>query len=235
MEASIARPLAADVRRLLWHRPELPWALLACAAWLLVVLSHSLHPQARDVGDPASLPHWAGMTMATMLPATLPMLRDVAQRSLWRRRYSAPAGFVTGYLAVWLAFGAIAIALWSALGPHLSFEPETASAIVLAAGAPWSTNRWKARFLKGTHRELSLPARGLAAELACARYGAYHAGQCVGACWPLMLAMVPWHGWALMLGATAISSWERLARRPRLRRCAAAIGALAALTVLGGL
>jgi hypothetical protein len=45
-----------------------------------------------------------------------------------------------------------------------------------------------------------------------------------------MLAMVPGHGWGLMVGATAISSWERLAIRPRLRWCALAVLGLAAFT-----
>lgn len=237
MESTVARPLAADLRRLLWFRPELPWALLAVLAWALLFLTHDLPLQAQghvDQGDSTSLAHWAAMVMAMMLPATLPMLRGIAQGSLWSRRYSAPAVFITGYLLVWIAVGAVAIALWSLLRPHLSVEPTTVSAIVLLCGAAWQLTTRDARFIKGTHRELSLAARGWAADLSCARYGVYHAGQCIGACWPLMLAMVPGHGWGLMAGATAISSWQRLARRPRLRRCAPAVIALAAFTFAAG-
>lgn len=236
MEATAARPLVADLRRLLWFRPEWPWALLAALAWFLLILTGDLPLQGRShvQGDSTSLTHWAAMAMAMMLPATLPMVRGIAQVSLWRRRYRAPAVFIISYLLVWVALGAAAIGLWSLLRPHLSVEPATAGAIVLLCGAAWQLTRWDARFIKRTHRELSLAARGPAADLSCLRYGAYHAGQCAGACWPLMLAMVPGHGWGLMVGATAISSWERLAIRPRLRWCALAVLGLAAFTFFVG-
>lgn len=235
MESTVARPLVADLRRLLWFRPEWPWALLAGLAWALLFLIHDLPLQTRGHGgDSTSLAHWAAMAMAMMLPATLPMLRGIAQGSLWSRRYSAPAVFVSGYLLVWVAVGAVAIALWSLLQPRLSVEPATASAIVLLCGAAWQLTTWAARFVKGTHRELSLAVRGRAADLSCARYGVYHGAQCLGACWPLMMAMVPGHGWGLMVGATAISSWQRLARRPHLRWCALALVALAAFARLAG-
>jgi predicted metal-binding membrane protein len=234
MEATLARPRVAEVRRLLWFRPEWPWALLAGLAWLLIALTGDLPLQAHVQHDTTSLTHWAAMVMAMMLPATLPMLRGIAQVSLWQRRYRSPAVFVTTYLLVWVAVGAVAIGLWSLLRQQLSVEPTTASAVVLLSGVAWQLTRWDARFIKGTHRELSLAARGQAADISCARYGAYHAGQCVGACWPLMLAMVPGHGWGLMLGATAISSWERLALRPRLRWCAVAVFGLAVFTFFVG-
>ncbi len=233
--ASAARPLAADLRRLLWFRPEWPWVLLAATAWVLLVLTGDLPWQAHHLDhDSTSLAHWATMVVAMMLPATLPMLRTIARASLWQRRYHAPAVFLGSYLLIWVALGAVAIGIWSLLGPRLGLEPTSASAIVLLCGAVWTLTVWDARLVKGTHRELSLAARGAAADLSCARFGAYHAGRCVGSCWPLMLAMVPGHGWGLMAGATAISSWERLARRPRLRRCALAVLGLAVYTYFLG-
>ncbi len=236
MEASLARPPFAEARRLLWFRPEWPWALLALLAWSLLFLTHDLSLLARGPDhDSTSIAHWAAMVMAMMLPATLPMLRGIARVSLWQRRYRSPAVFLISYLLIWVGLGAIAIAAWSLLRPQLSAAPPTVSAIVLLCGAAWQLTRWDARFVKGTHRELSLAARGRLADLSCARYGAYHAGQCVGGCWPLMLAMVPGHGWGLMLGATAISSWQRLARRPRLRWCALVTVGLAALTCFAGI
>ena len=96
MEATVARPLAADLRRLLWFRPEWPWALLAALAWLLLVLTGDLPLQGQNhvQHDSTSLSHWAAMVMAMILPATLPMVRGIAQVSLWRRRYHAPAVFI---------------------------------------------------------------------------------------------------------------------------------------------
>jgi predicted metal-binding membrane protein len=233
--ASVARPLPADLRRLLWFRPEWPWALLAAGAWLLLLLTGDLPWQVHHVGhDSTSLTHWATMAMAMMLPATLPMLRAIAQTSLWQRRYRAPAIFLLGYLLVWVALGWGAIGVWSLLGPRLSLEPTSASAVVLLLGAAWQLTVWDARFVKGTHRELSLPPHGWAADISAARFGVYHAGQCVGCCWLLMLSMVPGHGWGLMVGATAISSWQRLALRPRLHWCAAAVLALAVYTFFVG-
>lgn len=237
MESALARPLAGGVRRLLWFRPEWPWVALAGLAWLLLTVTGDLPLQGHPHGhqDSTSLAHWAAMVMAMMLPATLPMLRSIAQTSLWSRRYRSPAVFVLAYLLAWVALGAVAMLLWALLRPRLGVEPTTASAIVLLCGAAWRLTRWDARLLKGTHRELSLATRGAAADLSCARFGLYHAGQCIGSCWALMLAMVPGHGWGLMVGATAIVSWERLARRPHLRRCAIAVAALAALTWLVGI
>lgn len=233
MEATAARPLLAGARRALWFRPEWPWALLAGLAWVLLVLTGDLPLQGGHAHhDSTSIAHWSAMAMAMMLPATLPMLRVIAERSLWRRRHRAPAIFVTAYLLIWVAAGGAAIALWALLRPHLALAPASASAVVLLCAAVWRFTRWDARFVKRTHRELSMAARGAAADLSCARFGAYHGGQCLGACGLLMLAMVPGHGWGLMIGATAISSWERLARRPHLRRCGAAVALLAAFTFL---
>lgn len=233
MEATVTRPFLADARRALWFRPEWPWALLAGAAWVLLILTGDLPLRGSHAHhDSTSIAHWSAMAMAMMLPATLPMLRAIAQRSLWQRRCRAPAVFLVAYLLTWVAIGAVAIALWSLLRPLFSVEPATASAAVLLCAAAWRLTRWDARLVKRTHRELSLAARGRAADLSCARFGLYHGGQCVGACGLLMLAMVPGHGWGLMIGATAVSSWERLARRPHLRWCAAAVVALAAFTYL---
>jgi hypothetical protein len=46
-----------------------------------------------------------------------------------------------------------------------------------------------------------------------------------------MLATVPSHSLAAMLGATALVTWERLARLPRLHVGAFAVGVIGALVV----
>ena len=87
---------------------------------------------------------------------------------------------------------------------------------------------------RGRDRTMPLGARGRPADRACLRYGLFHARQCAGACWPLMLAMVPGHGVALMAALTALTSWQRLARRPNRTLCAGALVALMGLVMLAG-
>jgi predicted metal-binding membrane protein len=173
------------------------------------------------------------MALAMMVPATLPVARAVGFNSLWARRYRAPIVFGAAYVAVWAGFGAIAVAAWSLVDERLAGHEVAAVALLLAAG--WQLSTPHLRCLKRCHRTRPLAVRGRAADRSCMRYGAVHGAWCVGLCWPLMLAMVPGHQLLLMLPLTALTSWERLARRPRRRVCAGALAALALLlAALGG-
>jgi predicted metal-binding membrane protein len=175
------------------------------------------------------------MVLAMMLPATLPTVRAVSLRSMWDRRYQAPAIFLSAYILIWAAVGAIALAAWRIAGFQHSVNPAAAAGVMLVVGAVWQLTPQHNRFLKRCHRTLPLGARGYAADRACVRYGAYHGRQCVGSCWPLMLVMIPGHYLPeLMVTLAALSTWERLALRPRRRACAAGLAGLAALTLLAG-
>jgi predicted metal-binding membrane protein len=257
-----SRPLGVDpLRRLIWRRPEWPWALLVGSAWIVLVaerawpaahpplagpeMQHPMGP-AMSMGSPTSAPHshhhhdlspsglgwWMLMTIAMMVPAALPVLREISFQSVWARRYRSSAIFLTGYLAVWGMFGAATVGTWAVV-----ITPSPLPATILTGGAllgaaVWGLTGAKCRYLKRCHRYLPLAARGRAADQACLRFGLYHAQQCVGVCWPLMLAMVYSHALVMMLGVTALVTWERLARLPRLRMGALLLATVGTISLL---
>jgi predicted metal-binding membrane protein len=219
----------------MWRRPEWPWVVVALAAWSVLVAGAFAAPGAMD--HEAHLPGldmWAVMVVAMMLPATIPVARAISFDSMWDRRYRSALLFLCAYAGVWIAVGAVAIAAWrlaASLGLGHALHGAAATGAILVIAANWQLAPQQRRYLKRCHRRLPLGARGRPADRACLRYGLFHARQCVGACWPLMLAMVPGHGLALMVALTGVSSWQRLARRPRRSVCAGVLVALAALVV----
>jgi predicted metal-binding membrane protein len=224
--------IAGAARRGVWRRPEWPWVALVVAAWVALLAGARMSAMhAPNVGG------WTLMVVAMMVPATIPALRAMSFDSMWDRRYRAPALFLVAYVAVWVAIGAAAIAAWhvaALLGAGHAIHGAAATAAMLVIGANWQLSPRHRRCLKRGHRALPLGARGRSADRASLRYGLYHGRQCAGACWPLMLAMVPGHAIALMVALTAISSWQRLARRPRRSVSAGALLALAAAVLLAG-
>jgi predicted metal-binding membrane protein len=234
--------VATTLRRLTWRRPEWPWALLVAAAWLVLAwemrpAAHTMHHSTAGTSrhhelSASGLGNWMLMAVAMMLPAALPLLREISLQSIWRRRYRSSALFLAGYLALWTVFGAAALATWHVVTVAV---PATPAALVIGAlfivAAAWGLTATKRRCLQRCHRYLPLPPRGRAADAACLHFGLYNGRQCVAVCWPLMLATVPSHTLAPMLGATALVTWERLARLPRLRVCAFAVGVAGALVV----
>ncbi len=256
-------PRVHPLRRLTWRRPEWPWALLVAGAWIVLILNDAL-PQAStpltgspiylctgsstSMGSRVAAPHghhhhglsgaslgwWILMIAAMMLPPALPILREISLQSLWARRYRSAALFVVGYLAVWGVFGAVALGIWSlAGGPSLPVSLAAGAALLIAA--VWSLTATKCRCLKRCHRYVGLAPHGRAGDRACLNFGTYNAGQCVGVCWPVMLAMVPGHALLSMVSVAALVSWERTARLPRLRVGAVALAAAGSIMVLGSL
>jgi predicted metal-binding membrane protein len=226
--ASFAFPRAA--RAGAWRRPEWPWVALVVAAWTAVLTG------AGGAGS-MGVPWWTLMVVAMMVPATIPVARAISFASMWQRRYRAPLLFLAAYVAVWMALGAGAIGAWelaAALAAGHAIHGAAATGAILLVAANWQLAATHRRCLKRCHRTLPLGARGVAADRACLRYGLYHARQCAGACWPLMLATIPGHGVALMVALTALSSWQRLARRPNRTACAGGLVALMALVLLAG-
>jgi predicted metal-binding membrane protein len=227
--ASFALPRAA------W-RPEWPWLLVVVVAWTAVV-SGAAGRGAMDHASAPGLAWWTLMVVAMMVPATIPIARTISLESMWHRRYRAPLAFLVAYVGVWVALGAGAIGAWelvAALGAGHAIHGAAAAGAILLLAANWQLSPHHRRCLKRCHRTLPLGARGRAADAACLRYGLYHARQCAGACWPLMLATIPGHGVLLMVALTALSSWQRLARRPHREACAGALVALMAVVMVAG-
>jgi predicted metal-binding membrane protein len=135
------------------------------------------------------------MVTAMMAPTAAPALRRVAVNSLRRRRLRAMAVFLASYLAFWFAFGMGAVAVLLALDAALdtvlppAVDRSLVPAALLLVAAGYELTPRKLRFLRACHLSLALPPTGRRADAACARFGARHAGACLGSCWALMLAM----------------------------------------------
>jgi predicted metal-binding membrane protein len=232
------------LRRLTWLRPEWPWALLALGAWVVLALhsiarmdmgSHAAGAHGRHDLSVSTLGGWMLMTVAMMVPAALPLLREISLASLWMRRYRSAALFLAGYLAVWGVFGTAALGAWAVVSAGTpSASAALVTGLLLLGAAAWGLSAAKRRSLKRCHRFVPLPPRGRAADEASLRFGLYHGRHCLAVCWPLMLSVVPGHTLVSMLGVTALVTWERLARLPRLRVGAFVLAVAGALLVFVG-
>jgi len=238
----------AQLATALAWRPDWPVALLAAAAWSLLVwlqlsgwgdggggrgtaapgahLGHAHHELGATAGVSAAavagaVGGWVLMSTAMMAPATLPAVRYVGLNSIRRRRARAMALYVTAYLVVWTAFGAVALAL-VALAAEAGASERTVAAAALAVAAGWQLTRAKRRALIACGRTVPLPPEGGRADAACLRFGTRQAARCIVSCWPLMLVMAAvGHGNLLAMAAlTALvvgeerSAWGRRLRAP---------------------
>jgi predicted metal-binding membrane protein len=158
---------------------------------------------------------WTLMTVAMMLPTTLPLL-EIFRRLTARRpdRSQLLALVIAGYLGVWLGFGVAAhSADWllhevvergSWLGANASLVG--AATLLLAGGFQFS--RLKYRCLDKCRAPLSFVTsywRGRHERRNAFLLGIHHGLFCVGCCWALMLLMfavgVGNVAWMLVLGA----------------------------------
>lgn len=156
---------------------------------------------------------WTVMTVAMMLPGSLPLVnlfrRVVASR---RDRRGLLLRLATGYLGVWAGFGLAAFAvdivvvheLVERLPPLATLLP---SGVLLAAGA-YQFTALKERCLSQCRSPLIFLAgrwRGLHPGRDAWTLGVHHGLFCVGCCWALMLLMfavgIAHLGWMLVLGA----------------------------------
>ena len=235
--AAVAGALHA-LRRRTWRRPEWPWVALAGAAWLALIAGAALAPAGAGHGaHELGIGMWALMVVAMMLPGEILVLRAISFDSMWHRRLRSPLLFLAAYLGVWIAFGALALGAWQlagSLGAGHAIHSAAATGALLMIAANWQLAPLHRRQLTRCHRTPALAPHGRPADRGCVRYGLFHARQCVGVCWPLMLATIPGHGIALMLALTLLTTWERVARRPRRELLAGVLGALAVVVMLAG-
>lgn len=170
-----------------------------------------------DVVVPA-LMHTAGwmlMTVAMMLPTTLPLL-DQFRRMTARRRDGSQLLLlvIAGYLGVWMLFGLGAHALdWLVLEsfsrlPWLGFQAWALGAAVIAIAGLFQFSELKHRCLEKCRTPLSFIMEhwsGRAQRRQAFLLGVHHGAFCVGCCWALMLLMFVVGtgsiGWMLVLGA----------------------------------
>lgn len=158
---------------------------------------------------------WMLMTMAMMLPTTLPLFeafdRLVAGRADRVRLLTLLGG---GYLAVWGAFGLLAHALhgvlvaWVGSVPTLAWHAGWIGAATIAVAGGFQFSALKYRCLDKCRTPLSFVIehwRGRAQARQAFLLGAHHGLYCVGCCWALMLLMFVVGagslGWMLLLAA----------------------------------
>jgi predicted metal-binding membrane protein len=216
------------LRRLGWRNPEWWVVVVAAVAWLS--MAGISHTHASHAGITAGTDHGkhalgvVAMVIAMMVPLTITNVRHVAQSSLWRRRNRAIAGFLVGYLAVWLVVQTIIVETWGLLAPLVGWA--TAGVIAMVAAALWEIAPIKRRRLRRCHRTVPLAPRGWRADADCAHYGVSTGFSCVTMCWALMVAAAAFsHSLVVMTVLFGVQVSARYQRRPS--------PVLAAVAVLG--
>ena len=191
-----------------------------------------MHPAAHSAAENAliGLPMLLVMSVAMMLPGSLPAVKHVATHSFRWRRGRALAQFLLIYLAVWVLFGALALTL---LG-QLRLSPRTELLASLAIAAGWQLTSLKRRAVRDCHRSVPLPPSGWPAVVGVCRFASVNANACVRSCWAMMLTtavLPPAEMVVCMPLLTGMISAEKVGRRPRLATRVVAVG----LTVGAGI
>ena len=182
---------------------------LAGAAWLALWLSQGdsllhLHHLSREaIARPSFLAgfvfSWTVMTIAMMLPTSLPVLATLHRFAIDRSdRWLLLGLAVSGYLVVWGLAGFLAYASylgWLGLASSNAWLAEHASStgplLLLVAGA-FQFSALKYRCLDKCRSPFSLVVehwRGRRDHWQSLRLGLDHGLYCVGCCWALMLLM----------------------------------------------
>jgi predicted metal-binding membrane protein len=236
-------------------------AALCALAWVALVASerspyaHYLHVETLGVPSlvcrrPAPIAHaallvggWVLMTVAMMLPTTLPLATVFSRLTRARGdRALLALLLVMGYLAVWTVFGIAAEVLYLAL--HASVATSgwlwangwVVGALGLALAGAFQFSRLKYRCLDQCRSPLAFTVarwKGATPRRDAFRLGIDHGLYCVGCCWALMLLMftVALGSLGGMLALAAIMAAEknlpwgrRLARPLGLSLLAMALG-----------
>lgn len=178
----------------------------------------------------AGMPMWIGMCCAMMLPLASTAVRRIMPAGPSVAGHVAAGGFVGGYLLVWAAYGALALALAAVLDRAVG-PAAFGGALALAAG--WQLSRAKARFLRATRDPLPLRGTGGQRSLETVAHGARNGAACLGSCWAIMLVMALASGERLlwMVALTALVFVEHRAGHER-RVLAGAAGALVAAALI---
>ena len=232
------RGWAGRLRRWLrWH-PEWTAGTVALTAWAWLLMDaatrtphhgHVLRPL--DGREWLSLQgHWVLMTVAMMLPATLPMARVVARNSKSYRRQRAIFLFAGSSLLIWIPFGLVV-----ATASAILEVPGRLVGICLVAAAAWELTPSKRRALKACHRLIPLPPDGRKADRADISLGLGFGRACFKACWALMLPMAlaaPMSLFLMIMVSVVATAEELVVKGYRLAPPAAVVLAVAGLMVL---
>ena len=196
-----------------------------CALWIWDRSPYGRYLSHQQIGDldagslffPITLylVGWTLMTVAMMLPTTLPLLEIFRRLTVERQdRFQLLALLVAGYLGVWIAFGIAAHGadwlLHEIVERSALLEANAwlvGAATLLVAGA-FQFSRLKYRCLEKCRAPLSFVTEywhGRHERRNAFLLGIHHGLFCVGCCWALMLLMfavgVGNVAWMLALGA----------------------------------
>lgn len=207
----------------------LAWTLLI--AWQRSAFADLLGHEALEDQSISYIAHlaafllsWLLMTVAMMLPGSLPMLLHTMETAGQRSVEARPAALVlAGYLLPWLLFGCLAYLGDSQLhhlaeppGPLSPYSQLIPPAILLLAGL-YQFSPLKVRSLalcRSASHSATLLSSGqrLASGTAFAQ-GLRLGGICMASCWSLMLLMfaLGHHRLDVMLGLSGLMAAERLA------------------------
>jgi predicted metal-binding membrane protein len=187
-----------------------PWVLVA-AAWavaLLATLTHQTYLIDHDylleqshLPWPATLAIflavWQVMTIAMMLPSSMPMVYMLVYASRRQARPRATqAAFLAGYAVVWTAF-AVAAFLGDSLihrlvdrWPWLNANSYLIGVITFAVAGAFQFSPLKERCLTACRSPFGFFVRYYRKGVGAAwRLGLRHGAFCLGCCWALMLVM----------------------------------------------
>ena len=190
---------------------------------------------------------WTVMVTAMMLPSALPLVRlYAATASRQPRPGVALAAFSSGYLALWVAFGWLALSFDTTVHrtvdgwPWLAAHPSLVTAAVLVLAGAFQFSSLKDRCLDTCrHPAAYLLAHYRRGTSAAFRLGWGHGLFCLGCCWALMLVAFAtgMTDLRLMAAFTGLMAYEKIGRHgdtvARLAGIALLVlGAIAALEVL---
>lgn len=204
------RSAGRRVRHTAECQPEWAVIVLAAAGWVaLLRLSFASHPTsghlahsagAGSAGGMAGMPGmpqaaawrppveavglWVVMTVAMMLPLTVPSLRHVARMVPRSARSVALATFCSAFVVAWLPGAALAVWIHS----RLPVSAGIVAAAFVAAGA-WELTSIKRTALLRCHRTAVIRAAQPGRRRTCWQYGLRRGAWCAASCGPLMVAL----------------------------------------------
>lgn len=231
------RHLVARLHNFLKSDLALVWGLVFLA-WALVFLAtvtgqdylhhdnlFESHSQPLLLKLLVFLSAWQVMTIAMMLPASLPLIRLFAKVSSQAEQTLVLPVFLAAYLTIWTGFALFAFLGDLALHYPInslrwrSQYPELLSSTTLILAGAFQFSSLKEHCLKACRHPLSFLThhyqRGL---LAAWNLGIHHGLYCLGCCWALMLVMfgvgVDHLTWMLVLTGVMViektSRWSRI-------------------------
>lgn len=155
---------------------------------------------------------WLVMIVAMMPPLLSGPLLHIWRRSFSRRRPRALAGFLLGYLSIWIVVGVVLVPfalVLSGLSLANGFWPVLPAILVAIF---WQLTPYKQQSLNRCHERPPLAAFGTQADIDVLRFGLARGISCAGSCWAFMLVILVSAGiahWALMAAAMMIALLER--------------------------